>query len=476
MAGKTKKIAWLFLFLGSCNLSPRYERPDMNLSKEWRFPLEDLEGYANVAWWEAFEDPILTDLIKTALQNNQDLQVAIARVLQFYDQYRVAFSHLLPEVNGQAQGDRIKSSYALTPTPPPTSAGRITSLYQLLLNFSYEFDFWGKIRNQAASAWADYLGQVDAQRNVVVALVSNVAKGYVQLKEFDNQLMVAQKTWESRKAAWDYQLKRFRVGLVSEMEVKQAESDAESAAAQIINFKTFIAQQEDLISVLLGKEPGPIPRGVLLDEMKLPPKVPAGLPSDLLENRPDILQAEQKIISANAQIGAARAAFFPDFTFTGTTGKRSITTRNLFNSLADSFDYSLEAIQPLFEGGRLIYQLKEEEAILQEAVHLYQQTILTALQEVDDALISYENTQEKLEVKTRQVEALARYFKLANLRYENGQNDYLTVLSAENSFFQAQLEKVATQADIFNSLIDLYKALGQGWQVDGDYVNTAKCL
>ena len=481
MARQKKKIVWgtisLGLVLAGCNLSPSYERPDMHLTESWRFELDDLEAYANVAWWEAFQDPVLTDLIKTALQNNQNLQVAVSRVLQYYDQYRVVFANLLPHVDGQAIVDRVKNSNAMTtiPRPPSAISPRISWLYQLYLKFSYEIDFWGKIRNQAASAWASYLSQVDAQRNVVVGLVSGVAQGYVQLKQFDNQLKISQGTYEARKNAWDIQLKRFNVGLVSEMEVKQAESDAEAAAVQVVNFKTLIAQQEDLICVLLGQQPGPIPRGVLLSEMKLPPEIPAGLPSDLLENRPDIMQAEQNIIAANANIGVARAAFFPTLLLTGAMGKESITTHYLLKSAASTFDYSLNALQPLFEGGKLVYQLKEQEALLQEAIHSYQQTILTALQEANDSIIGHANAKEKLQIQVDQVAALAEYLRLSILRYGNGQNDYLTVLNAENSLFAAQLESAATEANVFKTLIDLYKALGQGWQVDGDYANTANC-
>jgi multidrug efflux system outer membrane protein len=443
----------------------------MDLTESWRFELPQLEAYANVAWWEELGDPVLTELIKTALLNNQNLQVAIARVLQYYDQYKVVFANLLPHLTAQGTADRLKLSKAVVFQPVVPPIPRLNWLYQTYLQVSYELDFWGKIRNQTAAAWADYLAQIDAQRNVVVSLVSNVAQSYVQLKQFDNQLLIAQQTFDSRQKAWEIQKKRYDAGLISDMEVKQAESDMQSAQVQVVNFEQLIAQQEDLISVLLGQQPGPIPRGTLLTEMTLPPQIPAGLPSDLLENRPDIMQAEQNMISANAQIGVARAAFFPDFTFTGVTGKKSTSLDNFWKGQASAFDYTLDALQPLFMGGQLIYQLKEQEAILRETIFAYQQTVLTALQEVNDALIGHEKTQEKLQIQTLQVAALAEYLRLSQLRYDNGQNDYLTVLNAENTLFIVQLDKANTEAEVFITLIDLYKALGQGWQVDSEYCN-----
>jgi len=472
------------LLLSACNLRTTYERPPVDISRNWRFEQQPFEAYANVAWWEQFQDPILNDLISIALQNNQNLQVAIARVLQYYDQYRVVAGNLYPQISAEGSIDRLKLSedvayQPLTPAIPPTpllpgfpgspATPRFNWLYQLYLKFSYEIDFWGKVRNQTAAAWADYQAQVDAERNVVVALVSNVASSYIRLKQLDNQLLISKLTLESRNNSWDIANKRFDAGLISQLDVKQAESDAEAAAVQVTNYERLIPQQEDLISVLLGRPSGPIPRGVLLSDMKLPPAIPAGLPSDLLENRPDILQAEQNMISANAQIGVARAAFFPAFNLTGFGGKKSTSTDNFFNQSASIWDYNLDALQPLFRGGALIYQLKEDEAILREAIHNYQQTILTALQEVNDALIGHQKAQEKLEIQTRQVAALQEYLKLASLRYFNGQNDYLTVLNAENTLFQAQLEEANTEADVFTTLVDLYKALGQGWQVGSGY-------
>ncbi len=458
----------LLLFLMGCNLKPEYSRPSMEIGQTYRFDSENLSDYANIDWWRQFQDPELDQLIQLALENNQDLKVASARVLEFYAKYRVVFSKFFPEVDLVGDYDRIKLSEDINYQPLIPGVPRINNLYSLFEKISYEFDFWGKIRNSAESAKSIYLGQVYNRRNVVVSLLSSVASAYIQLKQYVSQLEISKLTYESRRKSWDIALLRFEGGLVSEMEVKQAESEALLAQVQIKNFETFIAEQEDLISVLIGQAPGEISQGTILTQLSLPPSIPAGLPSDLLENRPDIMQAEEQILSANAEVGVARAAFLPTFTFTGVFGQRTTEWTQFFKNSASLFDQTVDAFQPLFTGWRLSNQLNEAEAILLEALHTYQQTILTALKEVDDALIQHQKAQEKIVIQNDRVASLAQYLKLANLRYENGQNDYLTVLNAENSLFVSQLEQVNTNADLYLSLISLYKALGQGWSVSSD--------
>ncbi len=456
------------LSITSCNFKPQYNRPEMDVPENYRFAQEQEEKYANVRWWEQFQDPVLTDLIQTAIQNNQDLQVATARVLEFYAKYQVVFSEFFPQISLTPTVDRIKASNDVDFQPPSPFIPRINTLYQIFLQVSYELDFWGRIRNATESAKANYLAQIDARNTTILTIVSSVAKAYIQLLQFDYQLEISKLTYQSRLESWRIAKLRFEAGLVSEMEVKQAESEAEGAEVQIKNFEAFIPEQENLISVLIGSVPGPIPRGPLLKQLELP-KVPVGLPSDLLQNRPDILQAEENMISANAQIGVARAAFFPKITLTGAQGQKSTDFDNFFKSSASAFDWGTGALQYLYTGGRLTGQLNEAEAIFLKTVHSYQQTVLTAFQEVSDALIAHQKAKEKLEVQTRQVAALEEYLRLAQLRYFNGQNDYLTVVDSEKNLFVVQLSSQATAADVFSTLIDLYKALGQGWDVEAPY-------
>lgn len=467
-------MKWMILLLGllsSCNFKPAYQRPCMEVPTTWRFDKEnDQNDSANIRWWEQLGDPVLNELILTALQNNQDLQVASARVLQFYAQYRVVASALLPEIDLGASylREELSNAISFAPLPPGT---RVNNLYNLALTLSYEIDFWGQVRNATEAALAQYLGVFEARRTVILTLVSSLATAYVQLRQFDTQLKISQMTYESRLEALRIATLRYEVGLTSEMEMKQAESEAQSALVSVKMFEEIIPQQEDLISVLLGEPSEPIARGLLLDKLQPPISVPAGLPSDLLINRPDILQAELAIIAANAEIGVARAAFFPTISLTGLYGAESTSLRNLLKNRARMWNIGLSALEPLFTGWRITNQLREAEAIKVEAIHAYQQVVLTAFQEVNDALIAFQKNKEIVEVQKKQVAALEVYLKLAILRYNNGQNDYLTVIDAERFLFRAQLDLAQSEGNVFVALFDLYKALGGGWVIDAD-----KCL
>lgn len=460
------KLFFLLFLISSCNLKPRYERPEMNLSEEWRFAPDDAEEMVNLSWWEQFNDTTLNQLIQKAIENNHDLQAATARVLEYYARYRIVFAKFFPELNLDANFDRLKLPQGALFFPSVPGIPRLTDIYDLFFTLSYELDFWGRIRNASEAARAEYMGQIDSRRTIILSLVSSVATAYIQLKQFDHQLRIVKLTYTSRLDSWDIATKRFDAGLTSEMEVKQAESEARVAEFQVKNMEIFIAEQENLISILTGDPPGPIERGVLLSELHLPPSVPADLPCNLLENRPDILQAEQKIIAANAQIGVAKAALFPTFSLTGAQGQISTTLHHFFADSATFFDYGIRTFLNLFAGGRILNEIKREEAMKLEAIHTYQQTILNALNEVENALISHEKAREKLEIQNAHVAALEEYLRLAKLRYDNGQNDYLTVLDAEKSLFQVQLDQISVEAEVFLSLIHLYKALGHGWQVE----------
>lgn len=458
----------IFLSIPSCNFQPYYHRPCMEMPEAWRFKVDaNCEECANIRWWEQFQDPVLDELILVALQNNQDLQIATARVMEFYSKYRIVASQFFPEIDGDASVLREELPNALNyaPLPPGT---RVNTLYSVSLLLSYEIDFWGRIRNASEAAFTQYLAGIEGRRTVILTLISSLASAYVLLRQFDNQLLISKETWDSRKEYWRLAVLRFEGGLVSEMEVKQAESEMQSAEVQYKQFQELIPQQEDLICVLLGQPSGSIPRGRILTELKLPPCVPSGLPSQLLENRPDILQAELLLIAANAEIGVARAAFFPTISLTGLYGAQSTSLRELFKGIARTWDIGVSAMEQIFTGWKLTYQLREAEAIKLELIHAYQQTILIAFQEVNDALIANEISKQIVEVQKKQVAALAEYLRLSFLRYDNGQNDYLTVLDAQRRLFEAQLDLAQFEGNIFISLINLYKALGGGWVIDAD--------
>lgn len=447
----------------------------MEIGDSYRFQMEGETDYVNTEWWKQFNDPILDHLIHVAIENNQNLQVATARVLEFYSKYKIVFSQLYPQLNAEGSIDHFKLSRDVNVEPPIPGVPKVNTLYAFFFRLSYEIDFWGKIRNATDAAKALYLGEVNARRNVLLTLVSSVASAYITLKQSINQLRISELTYASRLESWEIARLRFEGGLVSQLEVKQAESEALSAEIQIKNFEVLIAQQEDLISVLLGEAPGPINGGLAITELSLPEIIPAGLPADLLTNRPDILQAEEAILAANADVGVARAAFFPSFSLTGLDGQRTTQGSDFFKSSANLFDIAIQTFQPLFTGFRLTNQLSESEAVLMQALHTYQQTILTALQEVSDALIAHKKAREKYRIQVEQVAALERYLTLAQLRYFNGQNDYLTVIDAQTSLFRSELLQANTEGDVYLTLIALYKALGQGWDIEGPTEMSCDC-
>lgn len=456
------------VFLHSCvNLEPKYCRPDMSLVESYRFAPEETLAYANLPWWKEFGDPVLDELIATALQNNQTLKAATATVSQFYAQYQIAFSQLFPQIGGQQLDERTSwDTHAPLASP-------VSWFYQLLMTLSYEIDFWGKIRNAVEAAEANFLSQVDTRLNVILSIVSGLAKAYVLMLQYDRQLEISKQTLASRQELFRIAKLRKEAGIVSLLDVKQAQAQVEDAEAQIKTFEGLIPIQEDLISVLLGAQPGPIPRGKLLEDLRIPPIIPAGLPSDLLENRPDIMVAEQNLISANAQIGQARAAFFPLFQLTGSKGKQSVQLDNLLKNISNFSQWQLDITQPLYTGGALTGALSEAEAVFLENYHIYQQTVLTAMQQVSDALIGWETAEQTFEIQLKEIDSYQVYLKLAKLRYYNGLNDYLTVEIAEQNLFAVQLSAAQTERSIFSYLIDLYTALGQGWDVEADYCD--KC-
>ncbi len=448
------------LFLVSCSVKPHYSQPETAVPETYRFAPENISEYVNFAWWEQFQDPVLAELIRTALKYNQNLQTATATVNQYYAKYQVAFSQLFPQINVQADAQRNKLP---TNTPP------VYSFFQLFGNLAYELDFWGKLRSSAEAAHASYMAQVNSRFNVILSIVSALAKGYILLLQYDDQLRVAQKTSQSFFDMWKIAKLRFEAGVISEMDLKQAEAQMEDAQVLVKTYEGLIPVQEDLISILLGAAPAPIPRGKSLAELQIPEKIPAGLPSDLLANRPDILQAEQNLISANAQIGVARAQLLPQFLITGRDGQEALQLHNLLRNLNNFFNSQLEVLEPIYTGGSLTGQLHETEAFFLANLHTYQQTVLNALQEVSDGFINYQTSQKVLEVQKKEINALEEYVRLSKLRYFNGQTDYLTVENSQQTLFAVELSAETTQGTVLASLVDIYTALGQGWDVEADY-------
>jgi multidrug efflux system outer membrane protein len=323
------------------------------------------------------------------------------------------------------------------------------------------------LRRADEAARADLLSTEEARQAVILSLVSAVANSYVNLRDLDKQLEVAQRTAKSRKESYDLFKLRYEGGVISELELNQVKSEYEQALATIPNIEKQVAFQENGLSVLIGRNPGPIARGKTVDELVLP-AVPSGLPSDLLEKRPDIRQTEQALIAANARIGVAKAQFFPTISLTGLFGWSSTALDNLFTGPAQVWSYAGSLMAPIFTGGFLTGQLKATEAIQQQALFNYQSAIQNAFREVDNSLVDQRRTREQLEAQKRQVDALKEYARIARLRYDNGYTSYIEVLDAERSLFNAELQFAQTQGVLFQALVNLYKALGGGWVVEAD--------
>jgi multidrug efflux system outer membrane protein len=443
--------------LSGCMVGPDYRRPEVDVPAAWRLGATEAGQISNIAWWEQFQDPVLWDLVRTALENNKDLEIATANVDQASAQYGIVRSAQFPQVNGGASVARERSS-ANAPLP----GGRTVNDYAVNLSASFELDVWGKLRRATESARASLLASEQGRGTVVLTVVTAVASGYVQLRALDRQLEIAQRTSQSLGEAARLQRIRFEGGAVPESDYQQAESQYREAVARVPELEREIGQQENFLSVLLGRNPGPIQRGRDIDVL-LFPAVPQGLPASLLERRPDIRQAEQNLIAANADIGVAKAAYFPDISLTALLGLESAQLSDLFKGPSRAWSFGGGLLQPIFNAGRIRSQVAQAEALQQQALHAYEKSIISAFQDVENALIDRAKFGQVREEQAKNVEALRRFRDLADLRYREGATIYLEVANAEQSLFNAQLAYVATQAQLFQSYANLYKAMGGGW-------------
>ncbi|MEZ4598371.1 MAG: efflux transporter outer membrane subunit [Syntrophotaleaceae bacterium] len=461
--GRMLIVCLIAIWVAGCTIGPDYRRPAVVTPAAWRVDYESAAGLANLAWWEQFNDPDLSGLIAAALRQNLDLMTAAKRVEQFLGVLDTTRSEFFPQVGTAVSGGRQRE----TGNGPLPREAITYDFYEAQLNFTWEIDLWGRIRRASEAARAEVLASEEGRRGVVLTLVTSVAGSYITLRGLDRQLAIARETERAYAKTLDLFKLRHEKGTVSRVEVSQVESQYEIAAQEIPQLEALIRQQENLLSILLGRYPGPIPRGLTLDEMALP-GIPAGLPSELLENRPDIRQAEATMVAANARIGVARALYFPRLALTGDYGVASIELGDLFDASSEIWSLAGQAVAPIFTFGSISGQVKQAEAIQQQALLQYRQTILNAFGEVENALIRTTKGREQLASQRRQVAALQDYARLATLQYEAGTADYLKVLDAERSLFSGQLSMVSTQTDVFTSLVDVYRAMGGGWIDEAD--------
>ena len=462
-----KVLSFFFLStLTACNFAPKYSSPDIALPVDWRTESEVEDPLINVSWWKHWGDEVLDEYIQTALDHNKDLKGAIWRVNQYRAQYIVKRSGLFPQIS--SNGSAIKEKLAVDTDFLSSGINPITPNYEMDLSLSYELDFWGKVRNEAASANFDYLAQIEDRKTVVLTLVGSVAQAYVLLRQLDLQLQISRDLVKSRKESLRIATCRFEGGLTSKIEVDQSLAIYEESIVAVETLERAVPQQENLLCILLGEAPHSVKRGKTLPQLALPLEVPSGAPVDLLTRRPDIIKAENTLKAANANIGVARAAFFPQLNLSSLLGLDSLQLYNLFKKNSKIWGIGGSFLQQVFTGGALIGQLKIAEAQKQELLFGYEQTILNSLKEVNNSLIGLEKSKEIFKTQERRVMALKDYLELAWYRYYEGQTDYLTVVDAEREVFSAQIDMIGDQAEQFLVLVNLYKALGGGWVQEAD--------
>ena len=444
----------------SCKMGADYARPDIPVSDSFRMAEEqkDLQSLANVPWWELYRDVELQKLIRVSLEENKDLKRAVATVDEFAARILIARTDFAPQMNAtvNAPGFGNTRNVAFPGFPNPFN-------YYVQGNLAWEFDIWGRIRRSNEAALGDLLAREENRRAIILQIVGGVAQAYFELRQFDQQLEISTNTFK----AWDESLRlaraRFREGYINKLDVDQFEAERENAAARIAELKRQSVQKENEISVLLGRNPTHITRGRALTEQVMPPLVPAGLPSELLQRRPDVAQAEQQLAAATARIGQAKADRFPKLSLTGILGIASPQLNHIVNSETFFGVAGASLAGPLFNATILGFQQEATEAQARQAVAQYEQTILVAFREVEDALVAVTTSIEQETAQEKQVKALESALHLANLRYTGGLTGYLDVLIAQRNLFDAALSLASTRRLHLVSVVQLYRALGGGW-------------
>jgi multidrug efflux system outer membrane protein len=454
----------LVVFFSGCTVGPNYSRPNVNVPNEYRTIAQpttstpSAQSLGDQKWGEVFQDEKLQQLIRTALQQNYDTRIAAARVLEAEAQVGLARANQLPTVGVTASGTGLHN-----PATGPIPAYTFT-FGKILASAAWDADFWGKYRRGTEAARASLLASDWARQEVNSTLVANVAAGYFQLRELDLELDISEKALASRRESLELTKTLEEHGINTILDVRQAEQLVYTAAADIADLKRRIGQQEDLLSILVGDNPGPISRGKELVDQPHAPVVPAGLPSALLERRPDIRESEQLLVAANARIGVARAAYFPDIALTAAPGFQSSALGSLFSGSAGLWTFAGTITQPIFEGGALKSNMRLAQAQQQEALLTYQQTIQGAFRDVSDALIAYQQDQEFLADQEQLAHAAQDAAQLSGKRYEAGTTNYLEVLTNETNYLSAELGLAQARLNELLSLVQIYKALGGGWQ------------
>ncbi len=458
------------MIIYGCTMGPDYKRPQVEVPQSFRYEIKEAAAAADTQWWKQFGDPVLDRLIEEALRNNKGLDIAAANIEQAAGNLMATRSYLFPQLDytGSASRQRL----------PENGIGALLhknpfSSFEVLAGAAWEIDLWGRYRRLTESARASLLASREARRGVILSLVSEVAAAYFQLRALDEQLIIAQRTLKAYAKSVKLFETQHKHGQVSAMTVEQARSQYETAAAAIPQIESQIALTENALSILLGRNPGTIARGLPLAEISLP-VVPAGLPSKLLERRPDILQAEQNLIAANAQIGAARSLYFPSISLTGAYGVSSGELSDLFKGSSRTWNYTGTVTGPIFTAGRIAGQIKQAEGAKQATLSAYELTIQSAFADMENALISSRKLGEQLSAEQRRVVAFREYERLSWLQYHEGYAPFLTVLYAQSQLFPSELSTIQARAANLIGIVNIYKAMGGGWVDQAESLSISK--
>ncbi|MCX9155833.1 efflux transporter outer membrane subunit [Niveibacterium sp. 24ML] len=453
----------LVLMLSACNMAPVYVRPDVEAPPQWgQAEPASARSEAAVAseWWKLFGDEVLNQLIDTALAENKDMKVAYARIEQARAQLGITDTQRYPQISGNASDQHSMRSTEAAPRLP---GDRHSEDAKAMLGVSYELDLWGRLRNASDAAREKLLSSEYSQQALRISLESQVATAYFKLLALDRQLEIARINLATQEETLHMTQRRFEGGVASGYDYAQARAQTQQTRTTIPDLERQITLQQNALSILLGRNPGPITRGRSIDTLSGDFEVPAGLPSQLLERRPDILSAEAQLRAANANIGAARAAFFPKISLTGAAGYESSALHTLGDPGSAVWSLAAGLAQPIFTGGQLKNQLRQAEASEREMVANYQKTVQTAFRETEDGLVNLRKTREQIDGKRQRAAALAEAQHISFLRYQEGLTSFMDVLDAERNQLQAELDVVNLQNQQLAYTVSLFAALGGGW-------------
>ena len=453
------------LLLSGCTLGPDYLRPNLLIPNNHRGTVTppQAESLADIPWWELFNDPVLQQLTREALANNYDLREAAARVEEARAQVGVVRSFLYPQLSANA-GGRAEQVSRRTDPPQAINGNRNFQNWFLGLSMAWELDVFGRIRRESEAATNIFLATEQARRGVLIALIADVAQSYFVLRQLDLELEISRRTLGVNDETVEFYNRRLTGGVSNQLELDQSIANRSRTAATIPELERQIAIQENLINFLVGRNPGPIARGATLTDQYHPPSVPAGIPSDLLERRPDVKAAEDLLAATNANIGAAKALFFPSFSLSAALGGASHDLSNILDKRAQIWSVAGGVLQPVFQGWRILFNYEATKARFDQALAQYERAAQNGFREVADALVSVEKFRELRTELERSVEALGSAARLSRLRYDTGLANYLEILIADQQLFDQEILLARARGAQLTAVVQLYRALGGGWE------------